>query len=237
MAVNRYANDFTSTVRAYYKELAKFKPMLRSREKKLLRLAKGGDASATREIMEAHLKFVFDIARRYKGMGIPMGELISDGNLGLAKAIDRYDESRGVKFITYAVWWIRESITADIKKHRRRSEHEVVEDFSKMSINEALVSSMQDSSYDTDSLEEKAVIMKRQDESVTELLAVLSPREKEVIEMLYGISNDNEMSLFEIGDRLGITSERVRQIKTTAIRKMRSTALANGIESCTIGYL
>jgi RNA polymerase primary sigma factor len=116
--MNQYVNDFTSTVRTYYDELKKYKPLSRARERRLLKLCKRGDEKAKNELLEANLKFVFDIAKRYTGRGISIGELISEGNMGLIKAVDKFDESQDVKFISYAVWWIRHSMLDAIRKSK-----------------------------------------------------------------------------------------------------------------------
>ena len=101
--MNQYANDFTHTVRVYYDDLKSTKPLTRAKEKRLLRLSKRGDMKARNELLEANLKFVFDVAKRYSGRGVPMGDLISEGNIGLIRAIEKFDESNDVKFISYAV--------------------------------------------------------------------------------------------------------------------------------------
>ena len=90
---NQYANDFNRTVITYYNELTKYKPLTKSREKRLLRLCKKGNIKAQNEIIESNLKFVFDIARHYTGRGVPISDLISEGNMGLLKAIDKFDET------------------------------------------------------------------------------------------------------------------------------------------------
>ena len=114
--MNQYANDFTHTVRVYYDDLKNKKPLTRAKEKRLIRLSKRGDTKARNELLEANLKFVFDVAKKYSGRGVSMGDLISEGNLGLIKAIEKFDDNNDVKFISYAVWWIRHSILNAIQK-------------------------------------------------------------------------------------------------------------------------
>ena len=112
-----YANDFSPTVTTYYKELGKYRPIQKDEETELIIRAKNGDINAQNKILEANLRFVFNIAKRYKGMGVPLLDLISEGNLGLMKAIKKFDPNRDNKFITYAVWWVRESIKQFIKEN------------------------------------------------------------------------------------------------------------------------
>ena len=123
--MNQYANDFTNTVQTYYNELKKYKPLTRAKEKRLLRKCKKGSLKAKNEILEANLRFVFDIAKHYTGRGVPISELISDGNMGLLRAIDKFDETKDVKFISYAAWWIRQAMLEAIKKKRMLSMVEI----------------------------------------------------------------------------------------------------------------
>ena len=100
---NAYANDFTTTVKTYYNDLKKCKPISRQRESELILRAKNGDLKAQNTILEANLRFVFNVAAKYKGNGVPLSDIISEGNLGLIKAIEKFDPSKNVKFISYDV--------------------------------------------------------------------------------------------------------------------------------------
>ena len=102
---NLYVNDFSTTVKTYYDELKKYKPISREKEKELLIKAKNGDLNAQNEILTSNLRFVFNIAKRYKGNGAAISDLISEGNLGLVKAIQKFDPEKDVKFISYA-WFV-----------------------------------------------------------------------------------------------------------------------------------
>ena len=117
--MNQYANDFTRTTQIYYDDLKKYKPLSKTREKHLLRLSRNGSLKAKNELLEANLKFVFDIAKHYTGRGLSISDLISEGNMGLLKAIEKFDETKDVKFISYAVWWIRQSIMEAINKKKK----------------------------------------------------------------------------------------------------------------------
>ena len=90
--MNQYANDFTETVRVYYDDLKKYKPLTKAKERRLLKKCKKGNLKAKNEILEANLKFVFDVAKHYTGRGVSISDLISEGNLGLIKSIEKFDE-------------------------------------------------------------------------------------------------------------------------------------------------
>ena len=127
--MNVYVNDFNTTVQTYYSNLKKFKPISREKEKELFKLIKNNDnVQAKQQIIESHLKFVFNVAKKYKGKGIPMEDLISEGNIGLTKAIEKFDDEKGVKFISYAVWWIRQSIQECLTKRSKVMFNEVSEE-------------------------------------------------------------------------------------------------------------
>jgi RNA polymerase primary sigma factor len=230
--MNQYANDFTSTVRTYYDELKKYKPLSKTRERRLLKQCKRGDLKAKNELLEANLKFVFDIAKKYTGRGVSIGELISEGNMGLIKAVEKFDESQDVKFISYAVWWVRHAMLDAIKRNKiikyveldhedgnsKTLERKVTDDEDEM------VSS-DDVMYSNEHDERKRETNEEQKKVVSSLLAILSPREKFVIENYYGVNNKNELTLIEIGDELKLSSERVRQIKEKGLRKLRSKVM------------
>jgi RNA polymerase primary sigma factor len=227
--MNQYVNDFTSTVRTYYDELKKYKPLSRTRERRLLKLCKRGDEKAKNELLEANLKFVFDIAKRYTGRGISIGELISEGNMGLIKAVDKFDESQDVKFISYAVWWIRHSMLDAIRKNKLIKFVELDNENGNNQSLEKKVTDDEDESVSSSELmfsnehdERKRETNDEQRKIISSLLTILSPREKFVIENYYGINNKNELTLSEIGIELKLSSERVRQVKKQALKKLRS---------------
>jgi RNA polymerase primary sigma factor len=227
--MNQYVNDFTSTVRTYYDELKKYKPLSRARERRLLKLCKRGDEKAKNELLEANLKFVFDIAKRYTGRGISIGELISEGNMGLIKAVDKFDESQDVKFISYAVWWIRHSMLDAIRKSKLIKFVEIDSENGNNQSLEKKVTDDEDESVSSSELmfsnehdERKRETNDEQRRIISSLLTILSPREKFVIENYYGINNKNELTLNEIGIELKLSSDRVRQVKKQALKKLRS---------------
>jgi len=226
--MNQYANDFTSTVRTYYDELKRTKPLSRMKERRLIKLAKRGDMKARNEILEANLKFVFDVAKRYTGRGVSIGDLISEGNLGLVKALDKFDESKNVKFISYAVWWIRHSMLDAIQKKELMNSVEIELGSDNDNLFDKKFSDEDDESYTNEpgfTVDNTIERMSEQNSLINKMFSNLSKRELKVITHSFGIDGKRKMNLIELGNELGITSERVRQIKTNAIRKMRSSAM------------
>lgn len=230
--MNQYANDFTHTVQTYYDDLKRYKPLPRAKEKKLLKLTKKGDEDAKKRILEANLRFVFDIAKKYTGRGVPIGELISDGNIGLIKAIDKFDPTNDVKFISYAIWWIKHEMLDAINKNKSTMFVKIEEEnANNVKLERKLIDDEDESvtSYDTmfSSTEEESEneSKKIRKDVIKKLLSALNPRERFVIEKYYGIDDNEELTLLEIGDKLNISSERVRQIKGQSLKKMRSQVL------------
>lgn len=233
--MNVYANDFNTTVQTYYTSLRKYKSISREKEKELFKQIKNNNnEQAKNEIIESHLKFVFDVAKCYKGKGVPLEDLISEGNIGLAKAINKFDENKGIKFITYAVWWIKQSILECLKKRNKISFNEVLED-------DNLTNSNNDFCFDNvddcnEICDENYNITTEYDDVIKELnevksnvikklLKKLPYRGQKIIIYYYGLDNEEEKNLDEIGQELGITKERVRQIKEKCLKILRSEIL------------
>lgn len=229
--MNQYVNDFTKTVRVYYDDLKKYKPLTKAKERRLLKKCKKGNLKAKNEILESNLRFVFDIARHYTGRGVPISELISDGNMGLLKAIDKFDESKDVKFISYAVWWIRQAMLESIKKKNAINFVEIEPNTDNdVSMDKKLIEDDEDDTsfnndFSNENDEKESEIKIGQKNIVIKLLNVLDERERDVIESYYGINDKKELTLTDIGKKYNLSSERVRQIKKKGLMKLRTKML------------
>lgn len=229
--MNQYANDFTETVRVYYDDLKKYKPLTKAKERRLLKKCKKGNLKAKNEILEANLRFVFDIAKHYTGRGVPISELISDGNMGLLRAIDKFDETKDVKFISYAVWWIRQAMLESIKKRNSISFVEIEPNTDNdASMDKKLIEDDEDdvsfnNDFSNENDEKSREVTENQRNIITSLIGTLSDRERDIVENYYGINDKKELTLTDIGKKYNLSSERVRQIKLNAIRKLRSKIL------------
>lgn len=229
--MNQYANDFTETVRVYYDDLKKYKPLTKAKERRLLKRCKKGNLKAKNEILEANLRFVFDIAKHYTGRGVPISELISDGNMGLLKAIEKFDESKDVKFISYAVWWIRQAMLESIKRRNAINFVEIEPNTDNdSSMDKKLIEDDEDDTYfnndfSNENDEKESEIKIGQKNIVIKLLNVLDERERDVIESYYGINDKKELTLTDIGKKYNLSSERVRQIKKKGLMKLRTKML------------
>lgn len=235
--MNQYANDFTDIVKLYYDDLKKCKPLSKTKERRLLRLSKRGDIKAKNQILESNLRFVFDVAKRYTGRGVPIGDLISEGNMGLIRAIDKFDENIDVKFISYAVWWIRQAMLEAIRKSKINQTSEIVKIDADDNNIEKIMSDSEDEKVtsievmysDGNEKQENNEINEEQKRMIVKLLSILTEREKDIIERYYGVNGKEEMTLIEIGEELNLTSERVRQIKVSSMRKLRTMILEKNL--------
>ena len=231
--MNQYANDFNRATQTYYEELKKYKPLTKAKEKRLLKQVRKGNLKAKNELLEANLKFVFDIAKHYTGRGVSISDLISEGNMGLLRAVDKFDETQDVKFISYAVWWIRQAILASINKKKLINMVELDVTQSNDTVIERTMTDDDDDEvifrndkfFSNEVDEHIAETNQTQKEVVTKLLNVLNSREKEIMENYYGLNGREELTLVEIGEKFNLSSERVRQINKKSLKKLRTKIL------------
>ena len=254
----------------YWRDIRHSKPLSRKDEFRLFKLAKGGDEDARQAIIKANLRFVVSVARDYKDYGMSLSELISEGNVGLMEAVNRFDEERGFKFITYAVWWIRQAILKalaeygkiarppmsqinDLQRLEKQSsalaqrlgrdptygEIASCTDISAERTRNAMEVGQPDVSFDAPTYQDEETTLHsvypadaesidevfEEDEmrgTVNDCLDVLDEREYEIVRCYYGLDNLQPMTLEEIGNALGVTRERVRQLRNRAIGKLRA---------------
>ena len=258
------------SIAAYWRDIQHFEPLDRQRERELFGLARQGDQQAIDELVQANLRFVVRIAKEYNGRGLSFIELISEGNVGLIEAIKRFDETRGFKFITYAVWWIRQAILravaegskiarppmsqiSDLQKVEKRTsslsqqlgrtptldEITANTEMSPERTCNALCASSSDLSLDGPAFadEDQPHMAYLQDERIdlegdleSQLLketlkqcfGILDKREDYIIRCYFGLDGSEGFTLQEIGVHLGLTRERVRQLRDRALAKMRT---------------
>lgn len=211
----------------YYNNLKSCKPLSKIEEYELCKKFKlKQDISARNKVITANLRFVVDIAKNYQNRGLPLTELIAAGNMGLLYALDKFDYNKGFKFITYAVWWIRQYIQESIKNKGKLSTEELPIENCQFKCDEdgVLIENKKNmdnflyEEYDNEDYEEK------QEKILKLLLSCLDEREYQIIMSYYGI-NGKEKTLDEIGKKFRITKMRVQQLKERALTKMR----ANGV--------
>ena len=258
-----------TTISNYFKDVRKSELITPEDEVDLAIKIKNGDDSAVNKLVGANLKFVISVAKDYQGQGLSLSDLISEGNLGLVKAATRFDHTRGFRFISYAVWWIKESIikslndnarmirlptnvikkVSDLRKETERFEldnerlpvygdlfdtnGDVVEQLITpqcTSLND-VINEDGDELYclipDVNSNFEEDIFSTndRIKKEINNIFSKLDNREREILECYFGIDREyNGMTLEAIGDKHGLTKERIRQIKEKAIRRIRFNA-------------
>jgi RNA polymerase primary sigma factor len=277
---NNKDKSLNRAMRLYLKEIAKIPLLTVEEERELGRRVQKGDKDALQKLIESNLRFVIKIAKKYRKSGLPFLDLINEGNIGLMEAARRFDPTRGVRFTSYAVWWIRQAIlhylsqaaqvfrvspkTANIlyrvattlaKKRSEENETPTREALALeigVSLNE-LNSSLEaaagtlsldhpiDESGDLvlgDTLEQK-IIESAEDTTITqhlkdqigESLSSLSNMEENVLRLRFGLDDDQPLTLKEIGDRMNLSRERIRQIEAQALGKLRKASTAPALAS------
>ena len=262
----------SQAIEKYLNDIAKYEVLTPEQELDLFKRFKAGDELAFGKIIRANLRFVVSVAKQYQNLGLSLDDLINEGNIGLIKAARRFDETKGFKFISYAVWWIRQSILQAIadKARKIRLPHSQQSMSNKVNRKrEALLQELErepsleeiaaDSDFSSDDiwnnmlngnycqsldapvddegesslgnfLEDDNIVSPDNDLAVDEslrievqeLLGSLSEREALVLSLFFGLGEQRSMSLQDIGEYLGISRERARQIKDRGLRKLRS---------------
>ena len=268
----------TDPIREYLKEIGSIPLLTQEQEQDLAKRKSEGDAEAGKKLVEANLRLVVSIAKRYTGRGMSFLDLVQEGNIGLMKAVEKFDYTKGYRLSTYATWWVKQSVTralADqsrtirlpvhmveavnrirkaqralaVKLGREPSNEEIGKE---VGMSEKRVTELMQSSGDTVSLEtpvgdedgsnlgdfvaddsnasteEKAESVFLREE-IEQMLQGLNPRERAVIILRFGLESGHPLTLEEVGKRFKVTRERIRQIETAALRKLRNPSRSKKI--------
>ena len=257
-------------VRMYLKEIGRIKLLTPEEEQEIAKKMAEGDEDARKRMSEANLRLVVSIAKRYAGRGMQLLDLIQEGNLGLMKAVEKFDYTKGYKFSTYATWWIRQSITRAIADQARtiripvhmvetinrvlRTSHSMVQKLGRepttkeiadeLHIEESKVEEVlkiaqepvsletpigeEEDSHLGDFIQDDEASQPSEEASYTllreqleEVLSTLTPREEQVLRMRFGLTDGKPHTLEEVGKEFDVTRERIRQIESKALRKLR----------------
>lgn len=227
-------NEFERSAQSYFKEIGDLSPLSKDEEMSLWeRYKKHNDLAARDKIIKSNLKFVASVARPFQGLGLSYSDLIAEGNLGLMKAMEKFDYERGYKTISYSVWWIRQTILEALNERNLLKGDELPKDFEKpveSDDDNAYINSGAggDSEYE-DSITEGELNDHEIKRTLSVLMDCLNDREKLVLSDYFGLTGEDELTLEEIGKKLGLTKERVRQIKEKSLKKLRTEAIKNSI--------
>jgi RNA polymerase primary sigma factor len=267
-------NRESQSLEKYLQEIGKVDLLTPEEEVDLAKRIKEGDQEALEKLTKANLRFVVSVAKQYQNQGLSLSDLINEGNLGLIKAAQRFDETRGFKFISYAVWWIRQSILQALAEQSRivrlplnkvgslnkinRAFSELEQEFERepssdeladlldipteevettlgvaarhVSMDAPFVDGEDNSLLDvlenssTPKTDKKLEYSESLRKEIERSLSTLTERQMDVIKLYFGIGIEHPMSLEDIGEKFGLTRERVRQIKDKAINKLRSAS-------------
>ncbi|WP_342647923.1 RNA polymerase sigma factor RpoD/SigA [Mucilaginibacter sp. CSA2-8R] len=272
-------NRESASLNQYLSDIAKIPMVTAQDEVTLTQKIREGDQAALERLTTANLRFVVSVAKQYQSSGMTLGDLINEGNVGLVKAAKRFDETKGFKFISYAVWWIRQSILSAIADQSRmvRLPLNQVGDISKIAksasrleqvyerqptpeelaadlettvekVTGSLANSGKHLSYDapfsseeTNTLldvltsaepgADKAMMNESLSVEVSESMSILGQKERDILEMFFGLKNQHAHTLTEIGDKYDLTHERVRQIKDKALARLRNSRRTSALRS------
>jgi RNA polymerase primary sigma factor len=263
----------------YFREIGRIPLLSREEEVDLATRSRAGDEVAKQRLVEANLRLVVQIARRYVNRGLPLPDLIEEGNLGLLRAVDKFEPDRGARFATYATWWIRQAVARALANQARtirlpvhvelllgryKREHQrltqtlgrapmALELAEAMGISEAQVDELEELRLQPVSLDapagrdtrrlgetlvdvdaDPAASLTRLFRERADLVALLddpAPNERTVLRRRFGLDGDEPETLESIGRRLDYSRERIRQLETSGLRKLRALLAARGIDA------
>ena len=216
--MNFYGENFNDLSK-YCNTLGKRRGLTREKERELALKIQEGDNKALNELVEANLKYVVTIAKKFAWTGLPLYDLISEGNIGLIRAAKKFDPDRGTKFITCARPWITQAIQQYVQNNNIDKEFTNVDDY--------VFDNEQNSEMINADFEDEVHNIQSRSNAIDELLSCLTKREYRVLQAYFGLNNVQEKTLDEIGEEMGLTQERVRQIKDESIEKLQFKAMSN----------
>lgn len=225
--MNTFQNDYCRSVQTYCAELKKIKPLSQEKIRQLLPKAKKNDINAINQILESNLKYVFKVAKTLRGRGVPLPDLISEGNLGILKAIDKFDLSKNYSFLTYANSWIRAFMLIKIKEEYKKNEFISINDYDEKFQEKNIIKNNEDNLSLNDIIpqEDNLNVNNEMKEYIEKLLNNLSEQESQVIRLTFGLDVGKPMTMEEVSKIIGGSSERARQIKEKALKKLRCYAI------------
>jgi RNA polymerase primary sigma factor len=268
----------TDSVRTYLKEIGGVSLLSAKDEVRLAKLIEKGDHDAKNALIEANLRLVVSVAKRYMGRGLNLLDLIQEGNLGLIRAVEKFDYRKGFKFSTYATWWIRQAVSRAIADQARtiripvhmvdainrvtRTQRQLAQDLGheptpaqigkELDLPAHKVEELMKLARETVSLEapmgdtdasladfieddpmaqpEAIAAEKIMREDLAKTLAGLPDRERRIIELRYGLSGNEPMTLEQVGHEFGVTRERIRQMEIKTLRRLQAFRMARALQ-------
>src|SRR5919201_281587 len=222
----------TDSLQLFLKDIGKVDLLTAAQEVELAKRIERGEHRAKQEMVEANLRLVVSIAKKYRNQGLPFLDLIQEGTIGLVRAAEKFDHRKGFKFSTYATWWIRQAVaraladkarTIRMPVHIRRSSQAPVS-------LEKPVGDEEESEFghfltdDSEPLPEEVAEVELRKATLQRVLDTLSARERRVLELRYGLNGEHPRTLDEVGKTFNVTRERIRQIENQSLKKLRALA-------------
>lgn len=210
-------NDYEEEIDYYFYSLRKYRKLSREEERELAIKIQEGDNNALSKLVEHNLRFVVKVAKGYRDRGVSFADLISEGNLGLIHAAKKFDPNKDIKFVSYAVWWIRCYINDFITEHTINNKEISTDSYTNYQYHEDFIN---------EKFEENLNNLNDRNSTIADLIICLKDRERDIIQMSFGLNGEKEMTLDEISKVTDLSMERVRQIKDTAIMKLKCEVLS-----------
>src|SRR5665647_2132196 len=231
VTVNRKNQYDEGSLDQYLRDISIYPLITREEEVTLAQKIRKNDQEALDKLVRSNLRFVVSVAKKYQNQGVSLSDLINEGNLGLIRAAHKFDETKGIKFISYAVWWIRQSILQALAEQSRIVRVPLNRAGALHRLGKRASTLLQDRPDTTNRTPDELTFEKALTEAIEESLSGLKERESKILRLYFGLDGEDPMTLEDIGTLLGITRERVRQIKEKALLKLRHNSRRRALES------